>query len=158
MAITLTINNIPYVFPEQGDAQPWGQDATEWATAVTNALNTFLATGDVLTASTTLLNNQASALGITGLSFDPSILQGFSLEYSIYRSDTVFSAAETGTIKGAYNALTSAWEYSQFGTNIENTGVILSIDSSGQIKYTSTNLTGGTHTCKIVFYAKGFAA
>lgn len=38
MSINLTINGVPYPFPEPDDEE-WGQQVLDWATAVTNSLD-----------------------------------------------------------------------------------------------------------------------
>lgn len=165
MSKTLTVDGIPYQFPEQGQEAPWGEDVTDWAEAITETLSGINSTGDILTTSFEPSNNISSATDIVGFSFDGSVIQGFVADYSIYRSTTNSSDVvqeeycETGTIHGSYLSGAGTWTITQTGDNIEETGITLSITTLGQLQYTSTNLlvpVGGTHTCRMVFRARSF--
>ena len=48
MAVTLTINNTPFEYPEPGDQAPWGEAATDWAVEVTRVLNSLSGPSDIL--------------------------------------------------------------------------------------------------------------
>ena len=164
MSVILTINGIPFEFPSQGQEPPWGEQVTDWATAITNAFSGTNSPGDILT---TVFNPQnISTNAVVGLSFDSSLVQGFVADYSIYRSVKTSlnvvqqEAVETGTIHGAYLIGSANWSISIVGNSISETEITLSIDNTGQIQYSSSNWTvpiGGTHNCRMVFRARSFS-
>lgn len=156
MSKSLTISGVTYNYPENGTEPSWGEEASGWAEAVTNLLASLNTDGDILTTSFSPANNQSSAANVVGLTFDGTVLQGFVCDYSIYRTNGILSYSETGTVHGAYNTLTSTWEMAISGINVGDTGITLSINNGGQIQYTSTNIVGGTHSCRMVFRARSF--
>lgn len=91
----------------------------------------------------TIANNQSVAANVTGLLFDGISTRSFILDYSIYRqTDTASSAlAQVGQLRGVYNTQSSTWFMSDDFSG-QNAGVTFSILNSGQIRYTSTNITG----------------
>jgi hypothetical protein len=92
--------------------------------------------------SFTIANNQATT-NVTSLLFDGISTRGFVLDYSIYRqTDTPSSAlAQIGQLRGVYNTQSSSWFMSDDFSG-QNAGVTFSILSSGQIRYSSTNIAG----------------
>jgi hypothetical protein len=154
MAKTFTINGIDYSFPEQGGQPPWGSDVTDWAEAVTDTLDTLSAPNDILSSFFSLANNQTSAASVVGFSFSNAAVRSFVAEYSIFRSTTTPSTAvETGVLKATFDG--SQWVSTQEYNG--NSGVTLSVASTGQVQYTSTNMTGGSPTGTIKFRALTFA-
>lgn len=167
MSVTLTVNGTPYNFPNQGQEPPWGENVTEWASAITSALASLNSDVDILTTSFNPANAQTLvSQNIVGFSFDNAKVQGFIAEYSIYRvvkdSSNVITEeyVESGNIYGNYLAGAGTWTISKLGNDIGSTGISIKILNTGQLVYNSTNLTvpsGGTHTCRMVFRATGFA-
>jgi hypothetical protein len=96
--------------------------------------------------SFTIANAQLSPANITGLLFDPIVTQSFSLDYVIYRqTDTASSAlAQVGQLRGVYNTQASLWLMSDDFSG-QNAGVTFSINPSGQIQYTSSDLGAGAN-------------
>jgi hypothetical protein len=104
VAVSLTINNVIYQYPETGE-QNWGEDATAWAQAVTNQINTISAVGDISLTSFNIVNNQSSLAAISGLVFDTDFVRGAFVDYNISRAGTSTSHSETGTLVLTYNYL-----------------------------------------------------
>jgi hypothetical protein len=96
--------------------------------------------------SFTIANNQSSAADVTGLLFDPISTRSFILDYSIYRqTDTGSSAvAQVGQLRGVYNTQSSTWLMSDDYSG-QNSSVVFSIQPSGQIRYTSSNIAGANY-------------
>jgi hypothetical protein len=96
--------------------------------------------------SFTIANNQATT-NVTGLLFDGISTRSFILDYSIYRkTDTAASAlAQVGQLRGVYNTQTSTWFMSDDYSG-QNAGVTFSILTSGQIRYSSTNIAGANYS------------
>lgn len=134
MAIVLTVGGTDYTFPEQGANQPWGNYVTDWADAVTDVLGTLVSSGDILLTSFTVVDNISSATNVTGLSFDNATIRSFTCDYSLYRADST-DKAEVGTLEGCYSG--SGWNLVRISD--QDVGVIFTIDSAGQVKYTSSS-------------------
>lgn len=155
MPISLTINGTVYPFPTQGDSPPWGDELTSSVAAIVSGLNTLIGAGDILTTIFTIANNQSSASNVTGLAFDNSTVRSAAIFYSIYRSsNTPSEYSETGTIYITYKPTAGSWELAQVG--VGSSGVTFTITSSGQIRYTSTNIGSGAYVGKMVFKASSF--
>jgi len=103
--------------------------------------------------SFTIANNQISAANITNLLFDGANTRGFILDYSIYRkTDTASSAlAQIGQLRGVYNTQSNLWFMSDDFSG-QNSGVSLSIQPSGQIQYTSSDIGAGANYSGVMKY------
>jgi hypothetical protein len=91
-------------------------------------------------SNVTIINNQVSALAIPGMLFYGST--SAFVEYVINRSSSTTDLAQTGTITITKKPVAGTWTLTDTYSG-DNAGVTFSIDSSGQIYYTSTSV-GGT--------------
>lgn len=100
-------------------------------------LNRMVETSDTIT------NNQVAAANLTAI-FSGASYSSFVLNYRVYRNTTGGGAtelSERGIIMGVYKPTAATWEMTQ--TYVGSSGVTLScVAASGQIQYTSTNMTG----------------
>jgi len=153
MPKTLQIGNQTFEYPVQGDGT-WGEEATAWAEAVTEALETVQGPEDILITEA-ILNNGASG-DVAGLSFDTSVVQQVSVEGLITRTftDATPTEAEAFVVTGAYNGST-------FSINVEyvgnNTGIELDITNVGQFTYVASNK-ANTNSIVIKFKGKAIVA
>ncbi len=110
---------------------------------VSSASAIYVVDGDT---SFTIANNQSSAANVTSLLFDGVSTRSFILDYSIYRqTDTASSAlAQVGQLRGVYNTQSSTWFMSDDFSG-QNAAVTFSIQPSGQIQYTSSNILGANY-------------
>lgn len=141
MSVTLQIGNQVFEYPENLENPGWGEDATAWANAVTERLKTLQGSNDIIITNSALLNNQSTPVSIPGLVFNMGEVLQMRIEYYIKRvyNGTSSVVTETGVILGHFD-----------GTNLDitqessedSTGIDISVDATGQFKYTSTNLTG----------------
>jgi hypothetical protein len=157
MPISLVINGTSYNYPVSGENPEWGEDASAWAQAVTDALATLLSTGDILDTTSTINNNISSPTNINGAIFDPGTVRAANLDYAIYRISTSNPSghAETGTLFLIYDdsaAVNQKWQLSQ-RTN-GSSGVSFSITDNGQIQYISTDIGAIGYVGNIKFRAK----
>lgn len=153
MPKTLIVGNEEFEFPLEGESAGYGSEVTDWAEAVTDALSTVQKPNDILT-STAPINNTGVLTNITGFSFPISEVISIECKYFVKREVTggvdAGTYVETGFIEGYYDG-------ENWGISIRTTGdarILLSINPSGQIQYTSTVLTGISHIGSIVFEAK----
>jgi len=96
--------------------------------------------GDISQTSFTAADNQSSPANVTGLAFANGSVRSFFTQLSIVRNSTYAIYRLEGIQKG------SSWEMSQNYTG-DDTGLVFSITTGGQIQYTSSN-TGFTATLK----------
>ena len=150
MSKTLIVNNIPFEYPEQGEQQPWGEAATGWASEVTNVLSSLKSSSDILETSANIQNNVTTPTAVNQLVFNSTTVRSFQVQASIYRTVGALQKSEEINLIGL-NQGTAGWALEQDG--IGDSGVSLTIDSNGQIYYTSSNL-GTPHTGVIVFKAE----
>ena len=142
MSKQLQIGSTIFDYPEQGDKAGWGDEATAWAEAVTDALTNVQGPNDILITSATLANNQSSAANIPGLVFNVAQVEAVEIDYYIKRifdsgSSTV---VETGKILGSYDGTDFIISTETTG----ETGTTITALSSGQFQYTTTDLTNHT--------------
>ncbi len=147
MATPLVVAGNTYLYPENDDNSPWGEEATSWAVAVTGVLGEVQGTGDIQQSVSTIANNISSPTNVIGLSFSPVAIRGAIIEYTVYRNTTgggATEAAEVGTMYVCYKNIANSWELTVVGGG--NAGVTFAITSAGQVTYTSTNFTGSSYS------------
>lgn len=107
-------------------------------------------------------NNKTTATNIVGLNFDKSSVSQAKVDYLIQRITTGAGAqelVESGTLYLIYKPITDTWQLFKVDIpTMNSSGITFSITSSGQIKYTSTNITGIKLISKIAFRALTIAS
>lgn len=157
MSIQLVINGTSYNYPIDGENPNWSE-ATDWAEAVTTALGTLLAPGDILETTFTINNNVAVLTNINGLLFDPGTVRAANIDYAIYRTSSTNPSgqAENGTIFLVFDDSATAgskWQLSQRSEGT-NAGVSFSITDGGQVQYTSNDIGSTGYVGSIKFRAR----
>lgn len=150
MAITLIVNNIPFEYPTQGEQAPWGEAASGWANEVTTVLASLKGPSDILETSSSIANGQTDQ-PIVGLFFDPLNVRSFTVTGNVFRNTDTQSVYEEFTLKGLNIGSSFLLQQEGFGESY----VSFSIDTSGQIKYTSNTLTGTNYSGIIKFRGLG---
>lgn len=153
MAVTLTVNGTAYSYPQLNDTN-WGENATNWATAVTSVLNGLSVTGDIGLTTASLANNQVAAADVTSLSFNSSTIRSATIEYSIYRLTGSFELSEAGILIITYTSTAATWEITRVSTAGSDSGVTLSITTLGQVQYISTNVAGTGYSGQMKYRAR----
>jgi hypothetical protein len=154
MAI-LTVNNIPFDYPDPGSEQgTYGQDAADWAAEVTAVLASLVSPGDILETTSTITNNTVLATDVSGLSFSSSVVRAANVDYTIIRSSTgpTISVVESGTMYITYNTIDFTWSFAQ--TKYGNAGVTFSITSLGQVQYISSAMSATGYVGILTFKAR----
>jgi len=101
-----------------------------------------------------IANDQSTEANITGLIIDVNEATTFDLEYVIRRSTDDNSVSQKGVFSGVYDLNDSVWYKSDTFAGL-NAGVDFFIDNStGQISYTSTEITGANYTGSISYVLK----
>jgi hypothetical protein len=105
MARVLNVGTNSYLFPDQADNPNdsfWGENVTEWATDVTNQINSFSV---LLPEAQQSLNNSETNAAISLLNFDPTLFRRVEIEFAIIR-DTI---RETGYMTLVSNG--ASWDH-----------------------------------------------
>lgn len=154
MSKILTVGTETFEFPEESENGKYGEEVTDWASAVSSALTTVQQRNDIPGSTATILNNISSFTAIPGFSFDTSEVISINCEFIVTRSTTVpaVTLVSSGFIQGNYDG--STWNVTV--EYVGNSGVDFDINPSGQAVYKSTNLTGSNYTGSILFKAKVF--
>lgn len=142
-----TVGNEEFEFPLEGENAGYGSEITDWAEAVTTALETVQKPNDIPTTSEISLNADIllnTPSPVPGFSFSTAEVIAIDAKYVFNRSYTIVDPitslpvniveTEIGFIEGYYNGQT-------WGISIRTTGdagVLLTINSSGQIFYQTT--------------------
>ena len=153
MTKKLVIESEVYEYPDQGDVN-YGEEATNWAEAVTDVLATVRGPGDI---STTEVNLTGTLVGdrkegnITNLKFDTAFVQDIKVEGFITRTytDLTPTKVEHFDLQGAYNGtdFNFSVDFSGDDTDFEF-GVV-----GGQFTFSYLD-TANTDIVKIKFSAK----
>ena len=137
MSIKLQVGTETYDYPETGDSN-YGEEATAWAEAITEALKSVFGPADIPTTETTLTgidNGNGTVTGnITGLVFDTSFVQEIEIKGIIKREyNTLATKVENFNITGSYNG--SVFNIAPVYVG-DDTEVIIEV-TGGQFTFTS---------------------
>ncbi len=146
MAVSLTIQGVTYAYPTTGD-EAWGQEASDWAVAVTSVLEGLVVPGDIgPTTLVSIANNQSSAANVSSLTFDSSTVRSAVVEYYVYKTynSGTSEVVENGTMYLNFKDIANAWDMVIVGNNITGSGTTFNITAGGQVTYTSSNLLPAT--------------
>jgi hypothetical protein len=153
MAVTLIVNNVPFEYPEQGEQQPWGESATNWAAEVTKVLASIRGPYDLLETAALINAEQLSQESIQGMFFDSVNVRSFIVSGNITRTTDTEQRYEEFQLTGLYQGTTVGWRLQQEGFG--NSKVTFSITPSGQIQYTATALSGNQATYSGIIKFRG---
>jgi hypothetical protein len=95
----------------------------------------------------TLANNQASPADVTGLLFDHTTHVGAKVPFQITRFSDVGRYMESGELHVQYDAV-DGWRITST-SNFDDPLIAFSVNSAGQVQYTSSNNTGANHSCTL---------
>lgn len=160
MSTKLVVNGNTYNYPDPGENPNWGEQAAEWAEAVTIALASIINPGDILENTFSISNNLSIAANVNGLIFDSSLVRSSLVSYNIYRISTSTQSGntESGNIYLNYDDNASSgnkWSFSQIRNG--SAGVALSILDNGQVQYKTTDIGSLGYSGSITFSAKTIA-
>lgn len=151
--VPVTIKGIEYLVPTPSD-EAWGQSTTDLLLAMVDALNASASAGDIAdNTEVIILNNQTTPQNVTNLVFDNAVTKSASIDYYIYRVAGSTELGEVGTIRLIYKDVANSWalDRTQGG---DNCGVEFDVDSSGQVTYTSSSLSGSPYSGVMKYRAR----
>jgi hypothetical protein len=129
----LVVKGQTYNYPDSGREPGWGEDATAWAKAVTEALASAIAPGDIRGDATLIPANTPTAIIGVQISNVQSV------------SGRLFYHLEAGTNYQSgiltFTRTSNNWQISREYVGNDIPEITFSVTPTGQIQYTST-LTG----------------
>lgn len=152
MARELIVGGTPFQYPETGN-ENWGEEATDWAEAVTDLLGSLIPAGFIGETTVSIGDNVTSFTNVTGAVFDFTISRSFTMNYVVTRNNGMVTIAEKGIIEGVWNG--SDWEYSI--NRVGDAGMTFEVTSAGQVRYMSSSM-AGTYTGSMTFFANVITA
>jgi hypothetical protein len=148
----LTVGTEEFEFPLEGENPGYGSEITDWASAVTTALQTVQKPNDISTRTESLLNNRSTLTSISGFNFNTSEVVSIECKYYVKRaSSTTATIVESGFIEGYFDG--TDWGISRRTTG--DAGILeMSITTTGQIQYKSSDIGSVSYIGTITFEAK----
>lgn len=144
----LTVGSDTFQYPEVGD-RSWGEDATNWAEAISETVNTLTPAGFIAVTTVNINDNVSTFTDILGAAFNSSAVHSFRFHFTVERTNGVTRSVEIGSITGVFS--NSDWDYS-IRIDAGDAGMDYQVTSAGQIQYKSSSI-GGTYNGTITFYA-----
>lgn len=89
----------------------------------------------------TILNNQASAVDLTGLIFDKTEYTQGIVTCELRRKTSLSELVSQTTLVAIYNSTSDSWDVTPTAIG-DDCGVVFSITGAGQVQYTSTDMSG----------------
>jgi len=153
MSIRLVIVDQAFDYPETGNGEGWGEEATGWAEAVTDTINSVISNQDIPLTEAVLVNGSSGI--VNGMSFSATNTQRIEVTGVISRVYTGISGkpeeAEAFSVQGTYNGSDFLISITSAG---DDTGITLDVDTAGQFNYVAENK---TDTQSITIKFKGTA-
>jgi len=154
MAVIVTIQGTEIEFPTSGESPNWAPAIVEFAQAVEAAINSSLGDFDVFPQTFILSNNANTNLDIPNLNFPIAEVRSAFIRYAAYRSTNTNSSFDSGEMVVTYDSLSATWylERESFGNS--DTDISFDITPAGQIRITTTSLSGTNYSGRIAFSAQ----
>lgn len=151
MSTTVILGNKTFEIPDPGEKIGWAEDTTDYLIAIADALTTVQGPNDILPTTSALANNQTSPAIVSGFSFSTASVLAIDCTFVVKRTfDSGTSVVtESGKIIGSYNG-------SEFTISVDSegdSGTIFDITNTGQITYTTSDLTNHVSST-VTFTAK----
>lgn len=161
MAIQLLIKGTIIELPQSGSAPGWAPGVIEALQALADAVNSFTGTYDIAPQVQNIdANNNSTNVTVANLAFPVTEVRSATIFYSVYRKTNDSGPAdgqelaEGGTIQVVYNASnpsTNKWQLAQMKAGEAN--ITFNVTDLGQLRFSTTAMTGIEHTGIISFRA-----
>lgn len=161
MAIQLIVKGTVIELPSSGQSPNWSSGIIQAIQALTAAVNAVTGTYDVAPQVQNIdANNNSTNVTITNLSFPISEVRSATILYAVHRITEDSGpadgqeVAEGGTITVVYNAsnpTNNKWEIIR--NYAGNANITFSITDTGQLRFSTTALTGINHEGTLSFRA-----
>jgi len=157
----LLIKGTPVNFPDSAASPNWAPAVIEAVEALADAVNSITATFDVSPQVQNIdANNSSNNVDINNLNFPATDVRAATVYYSVYRKTEDSGppdgqeVTEAGQLEISYNAsrpVTQKWELVRTGQS--DAFIDFNITDLGQIQFSTTALTGISHTGIISYRA-----
>lgn len=144
----VNVNGKVFNVPDTGREPNWSSDLVKWIREVSTVLESFFGLGTITETQSILENNISVAKNVAGLTFNPTLTKTATIEYRIYRkTDSSSELSEKGVMTVFYSEVDplNKWRLVRELTSGGPALIYFDIDNAGQIKYTSSNLTGSNY-------------
>lgn len=156
---TITISGQVIDFPDTAQSPDWSPAVIQFAEAVANLLNSISGPFDIPSQAFNIdAYNPGSNVSIPGFAFPTANVRAAFIRYSVYRNTTgsgATTASEAGTMIIVYNPngmVGNKWEVIRNYAGIA--GISFTVLDTGQVQFTTTTMTGVSHTGQINFVAQ----
>jgi hypothetical protein len=149
--------------PASGASPSWAPAIIDAFTLTADAVNAFAGTYDVAPQTKNIdIYNSSSFIDINNLVFPQPDVRGVTIFYSVARktSETTVGAgdnkevSEAGSLELAYNgSLGAGLKWQIVRTGVGNASIDFNVTDLGQVQFTTTALTGISHTGTISYRA-----
>lgn len=157
----ITIKGTVITIPNSGASPNWAPGIIEGFQALADAVNAVAGTYDVPPQVQNIdANNSSTNIDINNLIFPSADVRAVTIYYSVYRMTEDsgppdgMEVTESGTLEMNYNdsrSVTEKWELVRSGQS--EAYIDFSVTDLGQIRFTTTALTGINHTGIISYRA-----
>lgn len=151
MSIIVTVNNVPFDIPVQGEQPPWGQSLTDYFVEVAKVLNSLKGANDILETGATIQNNVTTFTDIPDFKFNTATVRSFAVQCSVSRETGTTKVYESFVLSGLRTDTDWILQLEGFG----DAGIELDITPAGQVQYKSSNISGTGYTGLIKFRGIG---
>lgn len=142
-------------FPDSGTSPNWAEAIIQFAQVVENSLANVAGPFDIPPQQYIMVSNANTNVDIPNLEFPVSEVRGAFIRYSVFRTTSTTTVAESGTIELIYNpdgSVGNKWERSREYTG--DAQVTFAVSDTGQVNFSSALLSGTGHAGTIVYTAK----
>lgn len=149
MSLKLIIKGTVINIPSSGASPNWSPAIIEAFKALADAVNSISGTYDISPQTQNIdANNSSTNIELANLNFPPADVRAATIFYTVYRKTTGTGAqeiTEAGTLEISYNdgRSTNKWEMVRTGQG--DASIDFNITDLGQIRFTTTALTGDNH-------------
>lgn len=154
--VSIVIQGTTYLIPKPSAPAPYGEELFDYLQALGSAYSTLVGVGDIQETSATLLNNQSSSADVLGLSFDSAQVRSASIAYQITRTTNLSNRIESGFLNVFYDAsrsINNKWVLQRESIGVDSL-VEFTITDSGQVQYTTDNMSGTGYSGMLKFEAR----
>jgi hypothetical protein len=138
MSIIVTVNNIPFNIPVEGEQPPWGESLTDYFVEVAKVLNSLKGANDILETGATIQNNVTTFTDIPDFKFNTATVRSFAVQGSVARETGTTKVYESFVLSGLRTDTDWILQLEGFG----DSGIELDITPAGQVQYKSSSIAG----------------
>ena len=157
MSKNVFVGSEEFTLNTQGDSAGWGEDQQDLIQALIDAVNSYFGPGDIFPTSVLINNNQTTMIPVPYLYFDPAIVRFAEINYTCIRvgTTTVYEVGKIFALNDPTVTSGNPWSLNIQNVGQNNAGITFDINSSGQVTYTTNDMTGYENSqSKMVFSAR----